>query len=349
MAHNIVGVDISSWGIRAVEVRDAATTKPTVLRSKSILLPEGAVLRGEVEEVSTVATALRQLWSMGGFTSKDVVLGIGNHRVLARDLSVPRTSLSRIRESLPFQVQEMLPVPVEDALLDFYPISEGQSDQGPVVHGLLVAAIKESVTANVKAAQLAGLNPIDVDLIPFALSRLLLRGASIMGIVSIIEIGANTSTVIIAKDGVPQFVRIIPVGGDDLTNAIKSESSLTQEQAEAAKRALGLSTVGVPVDQRPIVEVIYKVAGELLNSIRNTLNYFSTARPQEPIRQIILTGGGAKLTGFAQALQENTRMPIIFADPLATIAADRRFIAEHQGGDVDSVSVALGLALGSAA
>jgi type IV pilus assembly protein PilM len=349
MAHNIVGVDISSWGIRAVEVRDAATLKPTIIRSKSILLPEGAVLRGEVAEVSTVATALRQLWSTGGFTSKDVVLGIGNHRVLARDLSVPRMSLARIRESLPFQVQEMLPVPVEDALLDFYPISESNSDQGPVVNGLLVAAIKESVATNVKAAQLAGLNPIDVDLIPFALCRLLLRGASMLGIVAIIEVGANTSTVVIAKDGVPQFVRIIPAGGDDLTSAIKAESSLTLEQAEAAKRALGLSTVGVAVEQRPIVEVIYKVAGELLNSIRNTLNYFATSRPQEPIRQIILTGGGAKLVGFAQALQENTRMPITFGDPLATIAADRKFVAQHQNGDVDSVSVALGLALGSAA
>jgi type IV pilus assembly protein PilM len=349
MAHNIVGVDISSWGIRAVEVRDAATTKPTIVRAKSILLPEGAVVRGEVEEVSTVATALRQLWSTGGFKSKDVVLGIGNHRVLARDLSVPKMSLARIRESLPFQVQEMLPVPVEDALLDFYPISEGHSDQGPVVNGLLVAAIKESVATNVKAVELAGLNPIDVDLIPFALSRVLLRGANVQGVVAIIEIGASTSTVIIAKDGVPQFVRIISTGGSDLTAAIKSESSLTLEQAETAKRALGLSTVGVAVEQRPIVEVIYKVAGELLNSIRNTLNYFATSRPQEPVRQIILSGGGAKLLGFAQALQENARIPIAFGDPLATIAADRRFMADDQFGDIDSASVALGLALGSAA
>jgi type IV pilus assembly protein PilM len=349
MAKSIVGVDISSWGIRAVEVRDAATTKPTILRSKSILLPDGAVLRGEVIEVATVATALKQLWSTGGFKSKDVVLGIGNHRVLARDLTVPKMSLERIRESLPFQVQEMLPVPVEDALLDFYPISEGHSDQGPVVNGLLVAAIKESVNTNIRAAELAGLNPVDVDLIPFALSRVLLRGANMLGVVAIIEIGANTSTVVIVKDGVPQFVRIIPTGGSDLTDAIRSEGSLTTEQAEATKKSLGLSTVGVSVEQRPIVEIIYKVAGELLGSLRNTLNYFATARPQEPVRQIVLTGGGAKLTGFAQALQETTRMPIIFGDPLSTIAADRRFISENSGADIDSVSVALGLALGSAA
>jgi type IV pilus assembly protein PilM len=349
MGKSIVGVDISSWGIRAVEVRDAASTKPTIVRSKSILLPEGAVLRGEVVEVSTVATALKQLWSTGGFKSKDVVLGIGNHRVLARDLTVPKMSLTRIRESLPFQVQEMLPVPVEDALLDFYPISEGTSDQGPTVNGLLVAAIKESVTTNIRAAEIAGLNPVDVDLIPFALSRVLLRGANMLGVVAIIEIGANTSTVVIVKDGVPQFVRIIPTGGSDLTDAIRSEGTLTTEQAEATKRSLGLSTAGVSLEQRPVVEVIYRVAGELLSSIRNTLNYFATARPQDPVRQIILTGGGAKLTGFAQALQENTRTPISFGDPLSTIAADRKFIAENQNADIDSMSVALGLALGSAA
>jgi type IV pilus assembly protein PilM len=269
--------------------------------------------------------------------------------VLARDLTVPKMSLARIRESLPFQVQEMLPVPVEDALLDFYPVSEGHTDQGPVVNGLLVAAIKESVTTNIRAVELAGLNPVDVDLIPFALSRVLLRGANMLGVVAIIEIGANTSTVVIVKDGVPQFVRIIPSGGSDLTDAIRSEGSMTLEQAEATKRALGLSTAGVTVEQRPIVEIIYKVAGELLNSIRNTLNYFATARPQEPVRQIILTGGGAKLTGFAQALQENTRIPIMFGDPLSTIAADRKFVAESERTDIDSMSVALGLALGSAA
>jgi type IV pilus assembly protein PilM len=349
MAKNIVGVDISNWGVRAVEVRDAASAKPTVLRYSSIRLPEGAVQRGEVVEVSTVATALRQLWSTGGFTSKDVVLGIGNHRVLARDLSVPKMSMQRIRESLPFQVQEMLPVAVEDALLDFYPVSESHTDQGPMVNGLLVAAVKESVVTNVRAVEQAGLNPVDVDLIPFALTRVMLRGPATRGVVAIIDIGANTSTVVIAKDGVPQFVRIIAAGGADVTSAIRLEGSLTDEQAEAAKRALGLTTVGVALEHRPIVEVIYRVAGELVNSIRNTLNYFAGARPQEPVSQIVLTGGGAKLSGFAQALQDSTRIPITVGDPFSTVQTDRRFTAESNGGAVDSASVALGLALGSAA
>jgi type IV pilus assembly protein PilM len=349
MAKNIVGVDISSGGIRAVEVRDAAGARPTVVRYDSIPLPEGAVQRGEVVEVATVVTALRQLWTSGGFTSKDVVLGIGNHRVLARDLTVPRMSIEHIRESLPFQVQELLPVPVEQALLDFYPVSEGMTDAGPVVNGLLVAAIKESVDTNVRAVELAGLNPVDVDLIPFALCRVLLRGSTRQGVVAIIDVGSNTSTVVVARNGVPEFVRIISAGGRDLTDAIRSDAMLTSEQAEATKLSLGLSTVGVPLAQQPIVEVIYKIAGELLNSLRNTLNYFVGVHDGQPITQIVLTGGGAKLRGFAQALQDGTHIPIVMADPFGLVSVDRRVAEKTTAATSDAACVALGLALGSAA
>jgi type IV pilus assembly protein PilM len=348
MAKNIVGIDISSSGIRAVEVSDATRDRPTVQRFRAATLPEGAVVNGEVIEPRTVATALKQLWTNGGFTSKDVVLGMGNSRVLARDLTVPKMSLVHIRESLPFQVQEMLPVPVEDALLDFYPVSESIGEQGPMINGLLVAAVKESVVANVRSAELAGLNPVEVDLIPFALSRVLLRGSNAPGTVAVIEVGASTSTVVIAINGVPQFVRIIATGGNDVTEAIKTRLNFTTEQAESSKRALGLTTPGVAPEHRPIVETIYEITGELMNSIRNTLSYFATSRTGEPIRQILLTGGGSQLSGFAHALSETTRIPVVAADPFAMISVSKKFAAEKSASS-STATVALGLAIGSAA
>jgi len=124
MAKTIVGVDIGSSAVRAVEVSGYQSAHPSITRFHEMPLPDGSVRRGEVIEVSTVATALRRLWSTAGFRSRDVVLGMGGQRVFARDLSVPRAGLQQIRESLPFHVQELLPVPVADVLLDFYPIEE---------------------------------------------------------------------------------------------------------------------------------------------------------------------------------------------------------------------------------
>ena len=91
------------------------------------------------------------------------------------------------------------------------------------------------------------------------------------------------------------------------------------------------------------------MSGELLNSLRNTLTYFVGAHDQQPITQIILTGGGAKLRGLAQALQDGTHIPIVIADPFGMVAVDRRVAAQNNSSGSDAAGVALGLALGSAA
>jgi type IV pilus assembly protein PilM len=349
MGKTIVGIDISANRLRAVELDNATKARPTLLRHHEVTLPAGAVSRGEVVEPRTVATAIKQLWTEGGFKANDVVIGIGNSRVLARDLSVPKTSLKRIRESLPFQVQEMLPFPTEDALLDFYPISESLGENGPVVNGLLVAAVKEAVLGNVNAIQLAGLNAVDVDLIPFALSRVLLRGANAGGSTAVIDVGGSTTTVIVSSGGVPQFVRIISTGGDDLTAALASRLNIPVDEAEALKRSLGLASNSVSSDQREAVAIMFDVTSDLVTSLRNTLTYFAGARQTEVVSKIVLTGGGAKLAGFGDALTEFTRLPVSVGNPLDTIDVSRRVDRNELETQSASLTVAIGLALGIAA
>jgi type IV pilus assembly protein PilM len=349
MATSIVGIDVGSTTIRAVEVADAGKARPTLVRHFEVPLPEGAVSRGEVLEPNTVAAALRQLWSQGGFKSKDVVLGMGNQRVLARDLTVPKMSRTRIRESLPYQVQEMLPVPVADALLDFYPISESMSEAGPVIHGLLVAAVKDAVLGNVKATQLAGLTTVEVDLIPFALTRVLLGRRQVPGTVALIEIGANTTSVVIATEGVPQFVRIIPTGGADLTQALKLELEIEPGEAERLKATIGLARQVTSVEEQRVVEIIYRVTSELLTSLRNTVSYFVNTHPDAPVRELVVTGGGAQLPGLTEALSEMTRLPVEVGDPFHAVALSRSLNADVLRQNRSRLAVALGLALGSAA
>jgi type IV pilus assembly protein PilM len=347
VAKGIVGIDIGNESIRAVELTDATGSNPTVVRMHQVPLPEGAARSGDVLEVHTVASALKRLWVDGGFKSKDVVLGIGNQRVLARDLTVPRMSLKQIRESLPVQVQNMLPLPINEAILDFYPISEGVVDGAPVVNGLLMAAVKEVVMGNVNAARAAGLNPVEVDLIPFALTRLHMRQQNTDGTIALIDIGATTTSVVIVTEGVPQFVRIIPAGGDEVTKALMGRLDMTAGVAEQAKRALGIITVGVAPEHRPVVEVIHELTGQLLHGLRNTLNYFVNAREHDSIVRIILTGGGANLPGLVATLGELTRLPVSIEDGFRGMRVARNIAPS--GSSQSEMTVALGLALGSRA
>ncbi|WP_427007033.1 type IV pilus assembly protein PilM [Pseudarthrobacter sp. H2] len=346
MPSRIVGIDIGSTALRAVEVANPDRANPTVLRYFEVPLPVGAVNHGEVTDQAAVTACLKQLWSEGGFKTKAVVLGLGNQRVLVRDLTVPKASLKVIRESLPFQVQDLLPVPVADAQLDFYPTSEETGPDGPTASGLLVAARKEALLGNVEAVRRAGLLTTDVDLIPFALSRVLLRRGEGEGGTAVIDVGASTASVTIAKDGVPQFVRLIPTGGLDLTVALAARLAISVDDAEKLKRNVGLRSLrDVPEHQHEALRVIHELSIELLDSLRNTVTYFLKMRPDESIGRIILTGGGAELPGFAGALAEMTRLDVVMADPFADLGLSRELKAKGLGLGPASMAVALGLAI----
>ena len=369
MATSIVGLDIGSTGVRGVELSSHGKSKPTLVRCYEIPLPPGAVIRGEVVQPEVVGAALKRLWSQGGFKSKKVVLGTGNQGVIVRDLTVPKMSHKHIRESLPFQVQSTLQMQLADSILDFYPTSEIVGEQGPMLNGLLVAAEKKEILGNVSAVEKAGLTAVEVDLIPFALNRLLITRPQIMGTVALIDIGGTTTSIIISSDGVPWFVRIIPTGGDDLTQALIEGLGIDAPAAEELKRTLKLGTGDIEeddsnskivkckcakcmaddpeVDDSRSTEILHTVTGELLSSLRSTVNYFNNTRPQDPVRQILLTGGGSLLIGIAGALSEVTHIPVVAADPFSMVSLPRKTDAKKMQLD-GSISVALGLALRSA-
>ena len=128
MAKGRIGLDIGSTAVRAVELVGSPLT---VVRASQVALPPGAVESGEVRDPGAVSDALRKLWSEGGFKGRQVWLGVGNQRVVVREISLPYLPEKELRSSLGFQVQEFIPMPVDDAVLDYDPIGEfEQEDRG---------------------------------------------------------------------------------------------------------------------------------------------------------------------------------------------------------------------------
>lgn len=345
---NVVGVDIGHRSLRAVELQNADRSRPVVQRYAEVPLPEGSVRRGEVVDANTVATAFKRLWSTGGFSTKSIVLGMGGPSVIARELTVQKLPLDRIRETLPFQVQELLPMPAADAVMDFYPVAAAQPVNGSeMITGLLVAAAKSAVGANVAAAQAAGLNPVKVDLIPFAITRLLARGANAREVVALVNIGAETTSVTVVRGGVPYFVRLTPGGGEDVTRLLQSRLEVTRDQAEHFKRTRGLATADVTAQERPAIEAMYEAGNELIGGLRNTLQYYANTAGAERIDRLVLSGGAARLPNLARFVGDATGLPVVHADPLSGLALSRKAIASDEL-ETD-LTVATGLALGQRA
>src|SRR3954465_7151401 len=310
-----IGLDIGTSVVRAVEL-SYGRSGTTLERFGQLVLPPGAVLDGQVVDEDAVAASLRKLWQATDLSHKQVVLGVANQRVIVRQLELPWLPKAELRSSLGFQVQDLLPLPVDQTVLDFFPLEEITEASGNrLLKGLLVAAARETVLANVRAAEQAGLRVEGVDLTPFAVLRALGRqtGAEVET-EALIDIGARMTNIVIHGGGVPRFVRILLIGGQDVTDAVAEQLGVPLAQAEVLKQQAG--RVGVEEGLEDVVASVSRTAQDFVTEVRGSLDSYAASTPNAPVERLVVPGGGSRLEGILDRLAAATRITVTAGDPM---------------------------------
>jgi type IV pilus assembly protein PilM len=352
-----IGLDIGTNAVRAVEVH-LSRNGPVIERVGQVALPHGAVMAGEVVDAAAVAAALRRLWKEVGFSSRRVVVGVANARVVARLAELPDMPDAEIRSSLQYQVQDLIPIPVQEAELDHQvlervPTAEGT---GTTLRLLLVAAHHDMLRSLLAALEGAGLEALRIDLVPFALIRALYDESDLAlgeeaddprhGLPqAIIGVGAGVTNVVIHERGLPRFVRTLPTGGNAVAEALSNELDLGLDAAEGLKRSLDAGHLMGPDGDRAVA-VVSSALSPVLNEIRGTLDYYVSSPEGGPLGRVVVTGGGARLPELCDRLEASLGVPVDRAAPLEGVGLGRTgFPAEVLRAEADLLTVPLGLAL----
>jgi type IV pilus assembly protein PilM len=352
-----IGLDIGTSVVRAAEL-SFGRSGVTLERFGQLVLPPDAVNDGQVVDGDAVAKALRKLWSATKLSHRRVVLGVANQRVIVRQLELPWLQRSELAASLPFQVQDLLPMPVDQAVLDFFPVEELTDSSGHrTLKGLLVAAARETVLANVRAAELAGLTVEAVDLTPFAVLRSLGRQTgSAVETEALIDIGARVTNIVVHSGGVPRFVRILLAGGQDVTDAVSEHLKVPPAQAELLKQEASRRTDGAPYegsagtfdDFDEVLRTVSSTAQDFVTEVRGSLDYYAASNPTAPVERLVVTGGGSRLEGILDRLSAATRLPVVAGDPMGSVRIGRTGLDDAQLQFVTPLAaVPVGLALGA--
>ncbi len=314
MAKSIVGLEITEEGVRAAEVTTGRT--PTLIAYGAVPLPPGAAKDSEIFDRDAVVMAIRQLWSRAGIKAKNVVLGTGSRRILVRDYTTTAMRPDLLAQALPYQVQDLLPVPADQAVLDFFPVSQ----EGDQVTGLLVAAVAETVEELVKTVGKAKVTVDVVDLAPFGLARAAARVAAPGECVATLHLGDHTSYVVVLRDGVPLFVRIIPV--DIATEAVRArEATAHADAADVPVMEEAFETVppGEPVMRRSRAAARLQprptgmtsaAIDDLVWRLGSTLRFYADRSGDHPVTRVLLSGAGAAVEGIPAALAASLPMQV---------------------------------------
>jgi type IV pilus assembly protein PilM len=347
VAREAIGLDVGATAVRAVEL-SLGSDPPALVRAAQVPVSPGAVSSGEIRDVDAVAEAIRELWQRGRFKTRQVRMGVGNQRVVVREVTVPAIPQKELKQSLPLQVQDLIPIPMEDAVLDYDVLEELEQEGARMLRLLVVAAQRDMVARFVSAATAAKLDPVGIDLVPFALIRAagqdggLGLEAADRGGEAVIDVGADVTNICVHERSVARFVRILPMGGKDVTSAMADSLGISEEDAEAIKR-------GQPASVSPPQDLVRSFletrAATLVDEIRSSIDFYRTQAPDAEVSRTLVTGGGSKLPGFLERLRDRVGGDVDRAHPFEKVDVQLEMEADTLAEAEPLLAVSVGLAL----
>lgn len=340
----LVGLDISTSGVKLVELVEVGKHELRLERFASEPLPRGAVVDGNIENIEQVSEAVRRVWKKSGTRAKLVALGMPPASVITKKIILPG---GMTEEQLEVQVEteasQYIPFALDEVSLDFDVIGPAQNSPEDV-EVLLAATRKEKVEDRVAVVEAAGLTPVVMDIESYAaraaidrITEQLPKGGQGQ-IIALFQIGAQVTHVSILLDGQPIYEREQPFGGNQLTQDIVRAYGLSYEEAEAKKKAGDLPEGYEREMLNPFLE---NAALEVTRAIQ----FFFTSTPYTRIDQIFLAGGCAIIPGLVDMVAGRTKISTSVVSPFTGMQLASTVREKQLRSEAPAYLVACGLAM----
>jgi len=361
-----IGLDIGSTSFRVAQLK-AAADKPILIEYANAKTPKGLITEGEISDVEGVAKELASLWRFHKIVEKRVVVGVANQKVVVRVVEMPVMTEAELRSAIRYQVSDYIPIPADEAIIDFQILSEYSKDSHErVMDVLLVAARKDMIETTVAAVEGAGLKPVVVDVSSLAFARvvmgdtakpLLLEDDKPAGATALVNVSATLSDIVVVEDNAPRFTRISSIGGSTFTEALVEQLGMSLDEAADLRVRIGLPSADTDEAPAPIDADIKEYAEAVQNvleqemvkfiaEIRRSLDYYLVqANRAKSIDKIIVTGGGAKLKNFLEYLKQNLQIEVELGRPLQYFQINKNSLIAKVEEEELSMATCLGLAM----
>ena len=339
---SLVGLDIGSSAVKAVELRQAASGyKVAAIGSEPV--PPHCIVDGAIVDGGAVADVIRQVFEKNNFKATAVVGSLSGNAVIVKKIVLPQMTEEELAEAIYWEAEQYIPFDIQDVNLDYQMLAVGPDDADrDTMAVLLVAAKKEKIADYTGVISQAGRVPVVVDVDAFALQNAYEANYGIDLARVVVLVNAGASAINIIEGGQSLFTRDISIGGNAYTEALQKELGLSFEKADLVKR--GVPVEGTRADD--VDPIIRTVTETLLLEIERTFDFFKATAASDRIDELVVSGGAAGIDGFNQAFEARFNLPVTAFDPFRQIAFDTsKFSAERRAELAPTIAVAVGLAL----
>lgn len=342
MAKISVGLDIGFSGVKVVALlKDRDQFKLVSLGS--IPSPQPGILSDNDSDLEALANTIKQLFAAAKIDTRDVVVALPESKVFTRVIDdLPYLNDNELSSTIRYAAEEFIPMSLADVNLNWQVlVRSGSSGKNAKTVVLVIASPKNVVAKYIKVLDLAGLHPKVLETETIAVTRSLVGNNPFSPSSLIMQLGAATTDFATVSKGLIWLTRSISTGGMALTRSLAQHFNFEVSQAEQYKRIYGLSEDQL---EGKVFEALKPVIDIIAGEAKRVIQAFQTKYPADPIKRIVVSGGGAKMPGLVIYLANILGLEVQEADPWYSIIKEKES-AVRLAQDAPSYSVAVGLAL----
>ena len=347
----LVGLKIGASQLAAATVSNNGHAE--VLQLARGPLAAGIVSNGELREPELLAEALKEFFKQNKLPKRGVRLGIATNRIGVRTLEIPGIQdAKQLANAIKFRAQEALPIPIDEAVLDYQVLSETTNEEGEISRRiLLVLAYRDLIDRYVAACKKAGIQLVGIDLEAFALLRAIAapreEGTPAQAALVGVTVGHDRTTFAVSDGRTCEFTRVLDWGGHSLNVGLARALDMAPSEVDHFKRALSLTGNEVPegLTSEQAVKARAALNGQVQSFARelvSSLQFYQNQPGSLGIGEIVLTGGTAHLAGFVEELARLIGVRVRVGDPLVRVKISKKLREPEQLG---SLAVAIGLGI----
>lgn len=305
MAETILGIDLTSRGVRMVQLT-RQLVRLTVVGWARADLPAGA-------DLPATAAAVRRLAESRDLLSDVYVLGLPTSQAMFRRLDFPFTSVGKIRQVLDLEMDAHMPLSVDELALDMVKAGRGLGGEQQV---LAAAMPRKALEGWLEAFAAAGMPLQVVDVTADALLAAAAPLTSLPRKVLFLDIGAESSAVFWRVDGKPAAMRGLRFGLLDMTAQAKDEISPGKASQDEPEQEPQPSVHARLADLQAALAAggeaarrIQEAVDGLAREIRLTLRAAADGEPVQP-DLVVLSGQAAAVQGLGRLLETRLQAPV---------------------------------------
>lgn len=312
---SFLGIDIGSTSIKVVELqKENGQPKLVSYGFSENVNTETAKWR---KNNKLVAAIIRKICKKSSIKGRNTVSALPTFSVFSSVLNLSNVNKKEIASAVHWEAKKVIPLPLEEMILDWKEIKNGEKQKKNSVQVLLTGAPQSLVKKHIEIFKKASMNLLSLETETFSLIRSLIGNDK--STIIMVELGANTTDVTIADNSIPVLNRSIDIGGNTITDAIKNNLNIPFESAEQFKHDLGVNSIGTDVEE--MLKVVTDTISPIVNEIKYAMSIFQD-KHNKKTEKIILSGGSALLPGLPNYLMKILNIKVIVGDPWSRIIAD---------------------------